>query len=66
MLKIITTLTLCIAVAAMAAHTYLQPVFNEQVKVAAEEEAYRQRSVIGYVRMDEMGQLYFVSREADE
>lgn len=63
MLKIITTLTLCIAVAAMAAHTYRQPVFNEQVKVAAEEEAYRQRSVIGYVRMDDMRQLYFEEKQ---
>ena len=59
MLKIITTLTLCIAAAAMAAHAYRQPVFNEQVKVSAEEEAYRRSAVIGYVRMDEMGQLYY-------
>jgi len=59
MLKATTALILCITAAAMAAHTYRQPVFNEQVKVAAEEEAYRQRSVIGYVRMDGMGQLYF-------
>ena len=62
MLKIITILALCIAAAAMAAHTYRQPVFNERVKVAAEEEAYRQRSVIGYVRMDDMRQLYFISK----
>jgi len=59
MLKIITTLTICIAAAAMAAHAYRQPSFNEQAKVSAKEEEYRQSAVIGYVRMDEMGQLYY-------
>lgn len=62
MLKIITTLTLCIAVAAVAAHAYSQPVFNEQAKIDAEAEEYRQSAVVGYVRMDEMGQLYFVNK----
>jgi len=59
MLKIITILTLCIAAAAMAAHAYRQPVFNELSRIEAESEEYRQRSVIGYVRMDDMRQLYY-------
>ena len=63
MLKIITLLILCLTVAAMAAHAYRQPVFNEQVKVSAEEEAYRRSAVIGYVRMDYMRQLYYEEKQ---
>lgn len=59
MLKIATILILCFTVAAMAAHAYRQPVFNGQAKIDAEAEAYRRSAVIGYVRMDETGQLYF-------
>lgn len=62
MLKAITALILCITAAAMAAHTYRQPSFNELASIAAEAEEYRQSAVIGYVRMDEMGQLYFVNK----
>ena len=59
MIKIITILILCITAAAMAAHTYRQPSFNELARIEAEAEEYRQRSVIGYVRMDDMRQLYY-------
>ena len=59
MLKIITILILCFTVAAMAAHAYRQPSFNELARIEAEAEEYRQRSVIGYVRMDDMRQLYY-------
>ena len=63
MLKATTALILCITAAAMAAHTYRQPVFNEQVKVAAEEEAYRRSAVIGWWVMDgKTKELYFVGR----
>lgn len=55
----ITTIILCVTAAAVVAHAYRQPSFNEQVKVAAEEEAYRRSAVIGYVRMDDMRQLYY-------
>lgn len=63
MLKIITILILCIAAAAMAAHAYRQPVFNEQAKIDAEAEAYRRSAVIGYVRMGEIGQLYYEEKQ---
>ena len=59
MLKIITLLILCLTVAAMAAHAYRQPSLNELARIEAEAEEYRQRSVIGYVRMDDMRQLYY-------
>lgn len=41
------------------AHALLQPAFNDIAKREAHEEAYRQSAVIGYVMMDDMGQLYF-------
>ena len=63
MIKIIAILILCIAAAAMAAHTYRQPSFNELASIAAEAEEYRQSAVVGYVRMDEMGQLYFEEKQ---
>ena len=61
-MKAITILILCISAAAMAAHAYRQPVFNDRVKVAAEEEAYRQSAVVGWWKTDNTGQLYFVSK----
>ena len=63
MLKIITILILCITAAAMAAHTYRQPSFNEQAKIDAEAEEYRRSAVIGYVRMDDMRQLYYEEKQ---
>jgi hypothetical protein len=50
---------LCFAAGAAVAHALLQPAFNDIAKREAHEEAYRQSAVIGYVMMDDMGQLYF-------
>ena len=55
-MKVITILILCFTTAAMAAHAYRQPSFNELDKVAAEEEAYRRSAIVGYVRMDAVTQ----------
>ena len=62
MLKIITLLILCLTVAAMAAHAYRQPSFNELAKIDAEAEAYRRSAVIGWWKTDGTGQLYFVNK----
>lgn len=59
MTKAITILILSFIACAMLAHARYQPIFNELDLIEAEIAAYRQNAVIGYVRLDEMGQLYF-------
>ena len=56
---IATILILCFTAGAMLAHASRQPLFNELDRIEAEIEAYRQGAVVGYVQMDDMGQLYF-------
>ena len=62
MLKIITLLILCLTVAAMAAHAYRQPSFNELARIEDEDEEYRQSTVVGWWKTDNTGQLYFISK----
>lgn len=59
MAKAITILILCFTAGAMIAHAQYQSHFNELDRVEAEIEAYRNSAVIGWVRMDDMKQLYF-------
>jgi len=59
MLKIVTILILCFTAGAMLAHARYQPIFNELDRIEAEMAEYRQSAVVGYVRMDEIGQLYY-------
>lgn len=59
MTKAITILILCFTAGAMLAHARYQPLFNELARIEAEIEAYRDNAIVGYVRMDAMGQLYY-------
>lgn len=64
MLKALTAIILCFTAGAMLAHALFQPLHNEVARAEAEEEAYRQGAVIGWVRMDRVSkQLYFVENE---
>lgn len=59
MTKAITILILCFTAGAMLAHALYQPAWNKVAEIEAVIEAYRDSAIVGYVRMDEMGQLYY-------
>ena len=61
-MKAITIPILSFTAGAMLAHARYQPMFNELARIEAGIEAYRDSAIVGCVRMDEMGQLYFVSK----
>jgi len=52
-------LILCFSAGAAVAHAELQPVANAIAEIEAQVKAYRNSAIIGYVMMDEMGQLYY-------
>jgi hypothetical protein len=63
MLKTVTLFSILFIAAAIAAHAYRQPTFNELGKKEAEIEAYKQAAVIGWWVMDsKTKELYFVGR----
>lgn len=63
MLKIVTFLAILFTSGAMAAHAMFQPVINSLEEAEAVIQEYRQSAVVGYVRMDDMGQLYYEEKQ---
>jgi len=63
MLKTVTLFSILFIAAAIAAHAYHQPAFNELARAESEIEEYRQGAVIGWWNMDsKTKELYFVGR----
>ena len=58
-MKSITVLILCFTTGAMLAHHVMQGYVNAIDAAEAQIWQYTEQAIVGYVRMDEMGQLYY-------
>ena len=67
MLKVVTISIILFIAAAIAAHAYRQPAFNEMARAESDIEKYKQAAVIGWWTMDsKTKELYFVSKQRRE